>query len=316
MNVVFFGTPEFALPTLSALIASPRHHVAGVVTQPDRPKGRGRKLAAPPVKILAREANLPLLQTADANEPETVAWIRQREPRVGVVVAFGQFLKRKLREAPELGFINLHASLLPKYRGAAPIHTAIRAGDTLTGVSVMKVERRLDAGPVFACLEVEIGPDENVGELAVRLAEAGAPLILDVLDRLEEGTAVAEPQDEAAATHAGLITAEQRVVDWNRPAGEIHNHVRGLTPHPGAMTRFEPSGSEGFAVRITRTRVAEPGQFGGPPGSVVGREGDGVRVQAGGGATLIVLKLVPAGSREMTAADFLSGRGRGGGRFA
>jgi len=315
MNVVFFGTPEFALPTLRALIGSSRHHVVGVVTAPDRPKGRGRKLAPPPVKTLAEEARLPLLQTADVNAPESIAWVRRHEPRAGVVVAFGQILKKAIREIPELGCINVHASRLPSYRGAAPIHAAIRAGDRKTGVSIMKVERRLDAGPVFACRDVEIGTDENVGELAARLADVGASLLLEVLDRVEAGTAVAEPQDEAAATHVGLISAEERVVDWDRPAAEIHNHVRGLTPHPGALARFEPARGEPFRVRITRTRLIEPGPGGAAPGLVIALEGDGVRVQAGDGSGLVVSRLVPAGSREMTAAEFLSGRGRGG-RFA
>jgi len=315
MNIVFLGTPEFALPALRALIASPRHHVVGVVTAPDRPRGRGRKLAPPPVKRLAEEATLPLLQTADANAPESIAWIRRHEPRAGVVVAFGQILKKSIREVPELGFINLHASRLPRYRGAAPVHAAIRAGERRTGVSVMRVEPRLDAGPVFACREVEIGPDENAGELAARLAEVGAALLLEVLDRLEAGTAVAVPQDEAAATHVGLITAEERVIDWNRPAREIHDHVRGLTPHPGAVARFAPARGEAFGVRITRTRLIAPGPTGGTPGSVVALEGEGARVQVGDGAALVVSRLVPAGSREMTAAEFMSGRGRGG-RFA
>jgi len=257
MDVVFLGTPEFALPALQALIASSRHRVVGVVTQPDRRKGRGRKLAPPPVKTAALEAGLALWQPADVNDADSIGWIRGRRPRAGVVVAFGQFLKKTLREVPALGFINLHASLLPKFRGAAPIHAALRAGEKRTGVSVMQVERRLDAGPVFCREEIDVGADENVGELAARLAATGAPLVARVLDRLEAGTAKAEAQEEAAASHAGRITPEDRRLIWAQPAEAVHNHVRGLTPHPGSVAGYEPAGGEPTQVRITCTRLAE-----------------------------------------------------------
>ena len=320
MNVVFLGTPAFAVPTLRALVASP-HRVTGVVTQPDRPRGRGGRLSSPLIAVEAQAAHLDLWQTEDVNAPESLAWIQARSPAVGVVVAFGQFLNKALRELPGSGFINLHASLLPAYRGAAPVHAALRAGESRTGVSIMQVERRMDAGAVLARLAVDVDPDENVGQLTERLALLGAPLVVEVLDRLAAGTAEATLQDEDRATHVGRISASERTVNWTWPAEAVHNHVRGLTPHPGAITRFEPVSGAPFLVRITRTSVVagsggdlpenvEPGE----PGTVIGVEGEAIRVAAGEGSVR-VHGLVPAGSREMTAAEFIRGRARDGGRF-
>jgi len=317
MDVVFLGTPEFAVASLDALVTSARHRVVGVVTQPDRPKGRGHRLAPPPVKVAALAHRLPLHQTADVNAPGSLEWIRARRPRAGVVVAFGQFLGRALRDVPELGYVNLHASLLPRYRGASPIHAAIRSGERETGVSVMQVERGVDTGPVFAREAVPIGAEENVGELSARLAKIGAPLVVRVLDALESGSARAEAQDEALATHAGRIGAEERRVRWDRPAAEIHDQVRGLTPHPGAVAEFESARGERFGVRVIRTAVAEgsPSGSSADPGTVLGIEGDGLRIRVHGATDLIVLRLVPAGAREMSGVELFRGRGREGGRF-
>jgi len=314
VDVVFFGTPEFAVPSLRALIEAPGHRVVGVITQPDRPRGRGRKLLPPPIKTAAEAAGLPLHQAEDANGEETLSWIRDRSPDIVVVVAFGQFLRKTLRDLPPMGCINLHASLLPRYRGAAPIHAAIRAGDSETGVSVMRVEKRMDAGSVFARAATQIRDDENVGDLEPRLAEMGADLLVDVLEKLESGEARAIPQDEAEATHADRIGRADRQVDWCSPAAVIHNQVRGLTPHPGAVTTFESRSGATVPIRITRTALAARAPTSSGEGTVLGVEGRGVRVCAREGG-LRVLRLIPAGGREMDASEFLTGRGRGGGRF-
>lgn len=314
MDVVFLGTPEFAVPSLKALVDAPGHRVVGVITQPDRPRGRGRKLTPPPIKSAAAAAGLPLHQAEDVNGEETLSWIRDRSPGIGVVVAFGQFLKKALRDLPSMGCINLHASILPKYRGAAPIHAAIQAGETETGVSIMRVEKRMDAGSVFARATTTIGIDESVGDLEPRLAEMGADLLVGVLEKMESGGARAEPQDESEATHVDRIAGADRQVDWCRPAAVIHNQVRGLTPHPGAVTTFEPRSGGTIPLRITRTTLAAPAPTSSKAGTVLGVEGRGIRisVQEGG---LRVLRLIPAGGREMDAAEFMTGRGRGGGRL-
>ncbi|MBN2492680.1 MAG: methionyl-tRNA formyltransferase [Planctomycetes bacterium] len=318
MDVVFLGTAEFAVPTLDALLASAHHRVVGVVTQPDRPKGRERRLAAPPVKTAALAAGVPFLQSTDVNAPDALEWIRSRRPDAGVVVAFGQFLGRALRAIPAHGFVNLHASLLPRYRGAAPIYAAIRAGDRETGVSVIRVERTMDAGPVFTRRAVPIGPDDSAGELAARLAAAGAPLVESVLDALEAGSARAEPQDAARATQVGRIGAAERRLRWDRPAAELHDQVRALTPHPGTVAEYESQRGERFGVRITRTAVAAGASpVAVPAGTVLGPEGEeALRVRVQGAPDLLVVRLVPAGAREMTGVELLRGRGRGGGRFA
>lgn len=325
MDVVFLGTPAFAVPTLEAILQS-RHRVVGVVTQPDRPRGRGRKSAPPPVRVAAEAHGIDVLSTADVNEPDARAWLEAKRPTVGVVVAFGQFLKKAVREIPAHGLINLHASLLPKFRGAAPIHGAIIAGDPETGVSVMQVERRLDAGPVFAMERVAIGPDETTGELEARLAAVGAPLIVDVLDRIAAGTAVAEPQNDDDATHIGRLTVADRTVDWRERAAAVHDRVRGLTPHPGAIAMFVPAdGGDDLPARITGTRVIGAGDAvrdaidaidpSTSVGGVAVAEGR-LFVRTGESTWIEVTTIVPAGSREMTGEAFLRGKGRGGGRFA
>jgi len=320
MEIVFLGTPEFAIPALVALNESDNHRIVGVITQPDRPRGRGKKLSPPPVKVAALEAGLPLHQTAEVNAEETLGWVRERSPLIGVVVAFGQFIKKPLREIPLHGFVNLHASLLPKYRGAAPIHAAILSGDQETGVSIMRVEKRMDAGEVFARASLPIQRDENVGELTTRLAELGADWMVRVMDDIEAGRAVSEPQDESMATHVPRIGREDRRVLWDRPARTIHNQVRGLTPHPGAVSSFRPSrSSEPFAVRITRTSLVsgdkeEVGEPGTVMGVTAGASGRGIRVSVPGGG-LRILRLVAAGGRELDGVEFINGRGKGGGRF-
>ncbi len=312
LDVVFLGTPDFAVPTLDAIVAS-SHRVVGVVTQPDRRRGRGQRSAPPPVRVAAERHGIDVLQTADVNAAEDLAWVADRAPAVGVVVAFGQFLKKPIRELPRFGLINLHASLLPQYRGAAPIHAAVIAGDPETGVSVMQVERRMDAGAVFATATTPIGSDETTGDVEERLATIGAPLVVDVLDRLAAGTAESVAQDEAAATHVGRLGIDDRTIAWDASARAIHDRVRGLTPHPGALAAFASTEGAPFRVRPLETAWRE-GAADATPGDVLGVRDDGVDVATGDGV-LTIERLTPAGGRPVTGREFFHGRAGGGGRF-
>lgn len=313
LDVVFLGTPDFAVPTLDAIVAS-SHRVTGVVTQPDRRRGRGQRSAPPPVRVAAEHHGIDVLQTADVNAAEPLAWVAERAPAVGVVVAFGQFLKKPIRELPRFGLINLHASLLPRYRGAAPIHAAVIAGDAETGVCVMQVERRMDAGAVFATATTPIARDETTGDVELRLAAIGAPLVVDVLDRLATGTATSVAQDEAAATHVGRLGIDDRTIAWDAPARAIHDRVRGLTPHPGALAAFAPAdGAAPFRVRPIETGWRDA-VLDAAPGAVLGVRGDGLEVATGDGV-LTIARLTPAGGKPVTGREFAQGRGGGGGRF-
>ncbi|HEX6463130.1 MAG TPA: methionyl-tRNA formyltransferase, partial [Vicinamibacterales bacterium] len=226
MVTVFFGTPQFAVPSLEALIRS-RHRVAAVVSQPDRPKGRGQQLQPTPTKLVAAAHSIPVLQPSKIRDDTFLDRIRALSPDLGVVVAFGRILPDPLITIPRLGMINVHASILPRYRGAAPIQRAVMAGDTETGVTIMRIESELDAGATFAMRTVSITPDATSAELEVVLAALGAQLLLPVVDALSEGTAVETPQDPAKATFAPKITKEEGPIDWSLPAVEIRNRVRG-----------------------------------------------------------------------------------------
>jgi methionyl-tRNA formyltransferase len=235
MVVVFFGTPRFAVPTLQQLLDSP-HIVAGVVTQPDRPRGRGQKVTYAPVKTLALERGIPVFQPDRLKPQEVGATLRGWRPDVGIVAAYGRIIPEPLLTIPRLGMINVHASLLPKYRGAAPVHRAVMTGDPETGVTIMRVVKELDAGPMFEKATRPIGPDETSDVVEEALADIGAGLLIRVLDQIAEGTAHEEPQDDASATYAPRLTKEEGLIDWSKPSLAIHNHVRGLYPWPHAYT--------------------------------------------------------------------------------
>ena len=301
LRVAFFGTPAFAVPTLDRLIASP-HTIVGVVTQPDRPRGRGQRVADGPVKARALEAGIAVLQperlARDAFEPS----FRLLDADVAVVAAYGKILPEWLLQTPRLGFVNVHASLLPKYRGASPIHHAVMAGDRETGVTIMQVVRALDAGPMLARVRVPIGDDDTSVEVEARLAPAGAALLVETLDGLERGAIAAEPQDEAASTYAPRLTREHGIIDWSRDARSIHNQVRGLHPWPHAVTWRD-------AVRLIvhRTRVSADQTTGGPPGAVIAAGAAGGLLVATGSGVLELLALQPEGGRVMPAAAYMAG---------
>lgn len=298
--LVFFGTPDFAVPTLAALAAS-GHVPALVVTQPARPVGRGRKEQDPPVAQWAREHGLPVAQPEKVRDPAFLAALREIGPAVAVVVAFGQIFPRDLLALPRHGCINLHASLLPAWRGAAPIQASVAAGETRTGVTTMQMEAGLDSGPILLQEEIAIGPDETAGELSRRLAETGAALMVKTLERLAEGTLEAIPQDHALATHAPRLTRDSGRVDWTREARAIRDQLRAFTPWPGltAELRGEP-------VKLTAAAALEE-TAGEPPGAFLGLRDGMLAVAAGGGTVLGVRELQRPGRKPLRAVDFANG---------
>jgi methionyl-tRNA formyltransferase len=300
LRIVYFGTPAFAVPTLQALLNS-RHRVVALVSQPDRPSGRGHRVAATPTKTHAVLCGVPVLQPTKLRDEAFLTAITELRPDLGVVAAYGRILPDALLAIPRLGMINVHASLLPAYRGAAPVHRAVIAGDTETGVTIMRVVQELDAGPMLARAAVPIGQDATSPEIETRLAERGAALLLDVVDQLADGTAVETPQDDAKATLAPKILKTESPIDWSMPASRIHNLVRGLQPWPLASTTVS-----GSRFLIHRTAISgEPGERA-AAGTVIRAEGDSLDVTTGEGV-IRILQIQPEGRRVMTAREFLSG---------
>ena len=238
LKIIFCGTPAFALPSLRELVAQPDFQIAGVVTQPDRPRGRGKEVASSPVKEAAVAAGIPVYQPQKIRAEESYEYFHNAAPDVVVIIAYGQIIPARLIEIPRLGWINLHGSLLPKYRGAAPIHRAIASGETRTGLTTMRIDAGLDTGPILLKYETEIAPDETTPELYARLAEAGAPLIVETLRGLASGTITPTPQDSSQATPAPPLKKEDGRIDWSLPAQKIYNRIRGFQPWPGAFTQF------------------------------------------------------------------------------
>jgi methionyl-tRNA formyltransferase len=310
LRLVFFGTPEFAVPSLEALLRS-RHTVVGVVTQPDRPRGRGHQVSDSPVKRVALASGVPVLQPDRLKDEAFLASFRAWNADAGVVAAYGKILPGAVLDVPPLGLINVHASLLPRHRGAAPVHRAVMDGDRETGVSIMRVVQALDAGGVFATAVRPISPDDTSADVEHDLAQLGATLLLTVLEQMVSGTAVEVPQDDSSATYAHRLQKEEGLIDWRAPAAAIHNLVRGLQPWPMAWTFLG-----GRRLIITRTRVVgDAADSGRVPGSIVQVGSDAFRVQTGSGL-LDVLTVQPEGRRAMAARDFAAGRpGMADGRF-
>lgn len=295
MRIVFMGTPDFAVPTLDAIVAA-GHEVLAVVAQPDSVAGRGLKVNRPATVLRALELGLPVRQPRAINSGPFRDWFTTEAFDVAVVVAYGRILKPWHLAAPRYGCLNVHASLLPRWRGAAPIHHAILAGDARTGVCTMKMAEGLDTGDVLLCEETPIGPDETVGELWDRLALMGADLLVQTLDRLAELTP--RPQDEALATLAPPLTRADGRVDWSRPAGRVHDHIRGLSPWPGAWTEHR-----GQPFKLWRSRPVE-GE--GPAGTVL-RADDRLVVACGEGAVEL-LEAQAAGGRRQSGRELCNGR--------
>ena len=296
MRLIFLGTPAFAVPTLERIVAA-GHQVLTVVTQPDRPRGRGQHPAPPPVKETALRLGLAVYQPERVRRPEAVEQLRTLAPEAMVVVGYGQIIPQNVIDLAPLGIINVHASLLPKYRGAGPIQWAIINGETRTGVTTMRIDAGLDTGDMLLKAETEIGPEETAVELGQRLAVMGADLLVKTLDSLARGAITPQPQNSAEATLAPLLKKEDGVIDWSQPATAIHNRVRGLQPWPGASTAFR-----GQALHIWRSRVraggAAPGRFLHLKPPVVGC----------GAGLLELVEVQMEGRKRMSAGDFANGQ--------
>lgn len=301
LRLVFFGTPAFAATALQRLLRSP-HTVVAVVTQADRPRGRGQHVSFSPVKAAALEDGFPVLQPERLKTPEFQQALEAFAADLGVVAAYGKILPEAVINAFRLGMINIHPSILPKYRGAAPVHRAVIAGEAETGVSIMRVVRELDAGAVFAAARRSIGPDETSAEVEQGLARIGADLCVEVIDQIAGGSAREVPQDDAAATYATRLAKAEGQLDWSLPAIQLHNRIRGLHPWPHAQTRLG-----GDRVLVLKSAVAGLPSVTGEPGEILKASGDDLIVASGAGA-LKLLQLQPEGRRAMTAREFLAGR--------
>jgi methionyl-tRNA formyltransferase len=299
MRIVFMGSPDFAVPSLERLVAD-GHTVPLVVTQPDRPAGRGRDLRSPAVKRAAERHGLPLAQPERVGDPQVLVSLREAQPDLVVVVAFGQFLPRGVREVPPLGCINVHASVRPKFRGGAPIHHALMAGETETGVTVMRVEGQLDAGPILLQRTCPIRPEDDAGSLHDRLALLGAAALADAVRILAAGEGCWVPQDLAKVSLAPKLGDADCRVEMAGDPVSLANRIRGLSPVPGAYLTL----ADGQRLRLLKAEVREGS---GPPGTILAIEEAPVVVATGGGA-IGLLEVQPAGKRRMTAAEFARGR--------
>ena len=300
MRIVFMGTPEFAVPSLRRL-AEDGHEIAAVYTQPDKPKNRGMKFIPTPVKAEAERLGLPVRQPSGVREETVLAEIRSMAPQLLVVVAYGKILPPELLEIPTVAAINVHSSLLPKYRGAAPINWAILCGETETGVTVQHLGEALDAGDIITVKKTPIDPEEDAGQLYDRLSLLGAEALSEAVRELAAGQAPRIPQGEAEGPYAAMLSREMSPIDWNKSAQAIVNQIRGLIPWPCATMALQ-----GETVKVYRGRVGE--KTSAAPGTVVAAGKAGISVAAGDGMTVSVLELQRPGGRRMSAADYLMGR--------
>lgn len=301
MNIVYFGTPQFAVPTLERLIAE-RFAIDLVVTNPDEPKGRGYEVKAPPVKEAALRAGLEVYQPAKLKDPATLGYLSRFRPDVMVVVAYGHILPLWLIGLPRLGCINVHASLLPKYRGAAPIQWSVIRGESVTGVTTMKIDEGLDTGDMLMKREAAIEDEDTAETLGVRLSQVGADLLIDTLAKLQRGDLAAEPQDHAQATLAPILKKEDGRIDWNLPARDIWNRIRGLRPWPGAYTSFRQRGLHIWAA----ARPVEGETLELPPGKIV-IDRARVRIVCGQGTVLEPQEIQMEGRKRLATRDFING---------
>lgn len=302
MRIVFMGTPDFAVPSLEALLRA-GHQVSGVFSQPDRPVGRHQnKLQPTPVKVCAQAHQIPVYQPENLRDESVMAVLGELAPELIVVAAYGRVLPDEILSLPPRGCINVHSSLLPKYRGAAPINWAILNGDKETGVTIMDMARELDAGDILLQRSTPIGPEEDAAGLFDRLAVLGGELLVEAVDRIEEGAAARTPQDPDQVTYAPMLSKALSPVDWGRSAQEIHDQIRGLFPWPGASTEA----LTGQPLKLWRSQVLDR-TSGSAPGTVLSAVPEGIDVACGGGTVLRILELQAPGSRRMSAADYLRG---------
>lgn len=298
MRIVFMGTPEFAVPALRALAAN--HDVAAVVTQPDRPRGRGKEVAFPEVKQAATELGIPVFQPIKVRETAFIEVLRQLAPEVIVVTAFGQILSGDILNLPRYGCINIHASLLPAYRGAAPVQYAVMDGVGESGVTTMFMDQGVDTGDILLKKAVALAPDETGGSLHDKLSAVGGLLIVETLKKLEDGTLVRIKQDENQASYVKMLKKESGHIDFNKEAVEIERAIRGLNPWPGAYTHID-----GKTIKLWKAEALDT-EYEGAAGEAVDIQKDGFSVKTGKG-TLRIMELQPEGKKRMTAAEYLRG---------
>lgn len=300
-RVIFLGTPQFAVPSLKALLDAGENIVA-VITQPDRPRGRGQKVSPSPVKELALKHGLTILQPVRLKDPVFVATLRDLAPELMIVTAYGRILTHEMLAIPSVGFLNVHASLLPRHRGAAPINWALIRGDQETGVTIMWVTYEVDTGPLFLQKRVPILPEDNAGTLAAKLAEEGGALLVEALDKLRRGEGIKLTQPETGVTYAPPISAAMRLIRWDRPAPEVAGWIRGLDPKPGAYTLWQ-----GKRLRLFGARVEKPEGKASTPGKVLGLVEGRLEVACGQG-TVSLKELQQAGHKRLSADAFLRGQ--------
>lgn len=300
MKIVFMGTPEFAVPSLKALVEA-GHEICGVFTQPDKPKNRGMKLQPTPVKEYALTQDIPVFQPAKMRDGEALSVLKELSPELIVVAAYGKILPVDILELPPRGCINVHSSLLPKYRGAAPINWAILNGEDESGVTIMYMAEGLDTGDMIAASSTAIAIDENAQQLHDRLAEMGAELITQVVAQMEQGEVQASKQDDALSCYAPMLSKELSPIDWGKPARQIHDQVRGLYPWPSAIAEID-----GVRCKILRTSITGE-STGKAAGRFVQADKKGMKIACGGGEVLEILELQPDGKKAMAATAFLMG---------
>jgi methionyl-tRNA formyltransferase len=316
LRIVFCGTPAFAVPSLRHLKTQSDFEILGVVTQPDRPRGRGREMAMPAIKSAALELGLDVYQPEKIKSNDTLEYFRRLAPDAVAIIAYGQIIPQRLIDVPRLGWINLHASLLPKYRGAAPINWAIVNGETRTGVTTMRIDAGLDTGAMLLRYETEIGRDETAPELAARLAEAGAPLVAETLLKLDRGEIRVSPQNDLEATFAPPLRKEDGRIDWQRPAQQIYNQIRGLDPWPGAFTTFRGKSCRIWGRPVSSEDSAGPSGSRQPvqehsplppssPGTIHTLKTE-IFVSCGAGALALTF-IQLEGRKRVTARDFANG---------
>lgn len=302
LRIVFCGTPEFAVPSLRRLAERPEFSIEAVITQPDRPRGRGQHVSSSPVKEAALEIELHVYQPETIKSESTQEFLKRLAPDAVVIIAYGQIIPARLLTIPRLGWINLHASLLPRYRGAAPIHWAIANGETVTGLTTIQIDAGMDTGPTLLRREVEIGPDETAPQLAARMSVIGADLMAESLLRFSRGEISPVPQEEKNASYAPLLKKEDGRIDWERPAQQIYNHMRGFTPWPGAHTTFREQTCQLWG------RPAAPGSDWADlaTGEIIEKEAD-LYVTCGGGTCLRLEAVQIEGRKRISARQFANG---------
>ncbi len=300
MNIIFMGTPEFAVPTLEKLIENKNINIPLVITQPDRKSGRGRKINKSPVKITAEKNNKEVYQPENINDPDSIEKIKAIEADYIVVVAYGQILNKKILEHPKKGCINLHGSILPKYRGAAPINCAIIDGEKESGVTTMLMEEGLDTGDILKIKKICINSDMNAGELHDILKELGGELLIETIEEMESQKLLPEKQNDSRSSYAPMLTKKTGLIDWSKTAEKIHNKIRGLYPWPGAYTYYE-----GDKLKIIKSDYVDENKSS-RKGKIVNVSEDGIEVQTGEGI-LIIKELQMPGKRKMSVRDYLLG---------